>query len=58
MKSVIGRCKGVQIEASSNQRARQTTFKIKAETRDDLERAKSMLLSGLDSPTVSSIEFS
>ena len=52
MKGVMAKHKGIKIEASSNQRVRQTTFNIKAENRKELEKAKRALLSGL-SPTVS-----
>ncbi|VDC07722.1 unnamed protein product [Peniophora sp. CBMAI 1063] len=51
IKGVLAKHKGVKIEAGSNQRARQTTFNLKAENRKELEKAKRALLAGL-SPTV------
>ncbi|KAL4080328.1 hypothetical protein V8B97DRAFT_2020946 [Scleroderma yunnanense] len=50
MKRVISKFK-VKIEASANQRARQTTFHMKAESEKELEKAKRHLLSLL-SPVV------
>lgn len=50
MKQVMSKFK-VKIEASANQKARQTTFHMKAESEKDLERAKRHLLSFL-SPVV------
>ncbi|KAL0956379.1 hypothetical protein HGRIS_002526 [Hohenbuehelia grisea] len=50
MKQVIAKYK-VKIEASANQKARQTTFHIKAESQKELERAKRALLAAL-SPVV------
>ncbi|KAI6026158.1 hypothetical protein BKA83DRAFT_28234 [Pisolithus microcarpus] len=46
MKQVMSKFK-VKIEASANQKARQTTFHMKAESEKDLERAKRHLLSFL-----------
>ncbi|KAI6046041.1 hypothetical protein EDC04DRAFT_2631698 [Pisolithus marmoratus] len=51
MKQVMSKFK-VKIEASANQKARQTTFHMKAESEKDLEKAKRHLLSFL-SPVVS-----
>ncbi|KAI6110629.1 hypothetical protein EDD16DRAFT_1239358 [Pisolithus croceorrhizus] len=50
MKQVMSKFK-VKIEASANQKARQTTFHMKAESEKDLEKAKRHLLSFL-SPVV------
>jgi hypothetical protein len=50
MKQVMAKYK-VKVEASGNQRTRQTTFHIKAETQKELDKAKRSLLALL-SPTV------
>lgn len=50
MKGVINKYK-IKIEASSNQRSRETTFHLKAETEKDLLKARRDLLSAL-SPIV------
>lgn len=50
MKQVMAKYK-VKLEASGNQRTRQTTFHIKAETQKELDKAKRSLLALL-SPTV------
>ncbi|KAI0695460.1 hypothetical protein BC835DRAFT_1306012 [Cytidiella melzeri] len=42
----------VKLEASTNQKARQTTFQLRSENKKDFEKAKRALLAGL-SPTVS-----
>lgn len=51
MKGVMAKYK-IKIEASTNQRARQTTFHLKAESQKDLLKARRDLLSSL-SPVVS-----
>ena len=51
MKQVMTKFK-VKIEASTNQKTRQTTFHLKADSHKDLEKGKRSLLSLL-SPTVS-----
>ena len=51
MRQVMAKYK-VKIEASANQRARQTTFHLKAESQKDLDKAKRSLLALL-SPVVS-----
>jgi len=53
MKQVMAKHK-VRIEASSNQRARQTTFNLKADSKKELEKAKRTLLASL-SPVVRSL---
>ncbi|KAG5638880.1 hypothetical protein H0H81_009183 [Sphagnurus paluster] len=53
MKQVMAKYK-VKIEASANQKARQTTFHIKADTQKELEKAKRSLLAHL-SPVVTLI---
>ncbi|KAH7888537.1 hypothetical protein F5I97DRAFT_1853381 [Phlebopus sp. FC_14] len=50
MKQVMAKFK-VKVEASANQRTRQTTFHIKSESQKDLEKAKRNLLASL-SPVV------
>ncbi|KAG6920287.1 hypothetical protein DXG01_005056 [Tephrocybe rancida] len=52
MRQVIAKYK-VKVEASANQRTRQTTFHIKADTQKELDKAKRSLLALL-SPTVTS----
>ena len=51
MKQVMANHK-IKIEASTNQRTRQTTFHLKAESRKELEKGKRSLLASL-SPLVS-----
>ena len=53
MKQVMAKHK-VRIEASSNQKSRQTTFNLKADSKKELEKAKRMLTASL-SPVVRSI---
>ncbi|KAG6845298.1 hypothetical protein H0H87_011148 [Tephrocybe sp. NHM501043] len=53
MRQVMAKYK-VKVEASTNQRTRQTTFHIKAETQKELDKAKRSLLALL-SPTVTSV---
>jgi hypothetical protein len=43
LKTVMGKFK-VKIEASSNQRTKQTTFHLKSESGKELEKAKRMLI--------------
>lgn len=50
MKQVMAKYK-VKVEASANQKARQTTFHIKADTQKELDKAKRSLLALL-SPVV------
>ena len=50
MKQVMGKFK-VKVEASSNQRTRQTTFHLKADSMKELEKAKRSLVASL-SPVV------
>jgi hypothetical protein len=50
MKQVAGKFK-VKIEASTNQRTRQTTFHLKADSQKELDKAKKALLASL-SPLV------
>ena len=51
MKQVMARFSKVQIEASSNQRLRQSTFHMKSESEKELEKAKRTLIAML-SPQV------
>lgn len=51
MKQVMAKYK-VKLEASGNQKTRQTTFQIKADTQKDLDKAKRSLIALL-SPIVS-----
>lgn len=53
MKGVMAKYK-IKIEASSNQKARQTTFHLKADSQKDLAKARRELMSSL-SPVVSAI---
>jgi hypothetical protein len=55
MKQVMANHK-IRIEASTNQRTRQTTFHLKADSKKELDKAKRSLLAFL-SPMVISIDF-
>lgn len=55
MKQVMANHK-IKIEASTNQKTRQTTFHLKAESRKELEKGKRSLLASL-SPVVSCLLF-
>jgi hypothetical protein len=52
MKTVMTKHNKVKIESSTNQRTRQTTFNVKAESQKELDKAKRSLLAAL-SPVVS-----
>jgi hypothetical protein len=51
MRQVMAKHTKVKVEASSNQRSHQTTFNVKSESQNELEKAKRMLLALL-SPVV------